>query len=180
MASGETRQYESPLLRRSFRRPDGTVGKQTVANLSMLPTAAVEAIEAVLKGKTLIDADAALEVSRSLPPGHAALVHAAAGQLGLPALLGPAGRERDLAYALICSRVLGPQPKLSTLAWWDEVTLGPDLGVAGASRNEVYAAMDWLLGRQDAIEVTLAGRHLREGGRAMFDLSSSWVEGSHG
>ncbi|MGH3908629.1 MAG: IS1634 family transposase, partial [Pseudonocardiaceae bacterium] len=179
VASGETREYESPLLRRSFRRPDGTVGKQTVANLSMLPTAAVDAIEAVLKGKTLIDADAALEVSTSLPHGHAALVHAAAGQLGLPALLGPAGRERDLAYALICSRVLRPTPKLSTLAWWDDVTLGPDLGVAGASRHEVYAAMDWLLGRQDAIEVTLAGRHLREGGRAMFDLSCSWVAGSH-
>ena len=79
MASGETREYESPLLRRSFRRPDGTVGKQTVANLSMLPTAAVDAIEAVLRGKTLIDADAAFEVSKSLPHGHAALAHAAAG-----------------------------------------------------------------------------------------------------
>ncbi len=179
MASGETREYESPLLRRSFRRPDGTVGKQTVANLSMLPTAAVDAIESVLRGKTLIDADAALSVRKSLPHGHAALVHAAAGQLGLPTLLGPAGRERDLAYALILSRVLRPKPKLSTLAWWNDVTLGPDLGVAGASRNEVYAAMDWLLGRQDAIESTLAARHLSEGGLAMFDLSSSWVEGSH-
>ncbi|MGH3594160.1 MAG: IS1634 family transposase, partial [Pseudonocardiaceae bacterium] len=179
VASGETREYESPLLRRSFRRPDGTVGKQTVANLSMLPTAAVDAIESVLRGKTLIDADAALSVRKSLPHGHAALVHAAAGQLGLPTLLGPAGRERDLAYALILSRVLRPKPKLSTLAWWNDVTLGPDLGVAGASRNEVYAAMDWLLGRQDAIESTLAARHLSEGGLAMFDLSSSWVEGSH-
>ncbi|MGH3696443.1 MAG: hypothetical protein ACRDRX_21040 [Pseudonocardiaceae bacterium] len=72
-----------------------------------------------------------------------------------------------------------PKPKLSTLAWWDDVTLGPDLGVAGASRDEVYRAMDWLLGRQDAIEAELAGRHLGEGGRAMVDLSSSWVEGSH-
>jgi hypothetical protein len=165
-------------LRRSFRKPDGTVGKQTVANLSMLPAAAVDAIEAVLKGKTLIEADAAVEVSRSLPHGHVALVHAGAARLGLPALLGPACRERDLAYALIVSRVLRPKPKLSTLAWWNDVTLGPDLGVAGASRNEVYAAMDWLLGRQDMIEASLAGRHLSEGGRAMFDLSSSWMEGS--
>jgi hypothetical protein len=39
VVSGETRDYESALLRRSFRRPDGTVGKQTVANLSMLPAA---------------------------------------------------------------------------------------------------------------------------------------------
>ena len=179
VASGETREYESPLLRRSFRRPDGTVGKQTVANLSMLPAAAVDAIEAVLKGKTLIEADAAVSVTKSLPHGHVALVHAAAGRLGLPELLGPACRERDLGYALILSRVLRPQPKLSTLAWWNDVTLGGDLEVAGASHNEVYTAMDWLLARQDSIEATLAGRHLSEGAMAMFDLSSSWMEGSH-
>ena len=179
VASGETREYESPLLRRSFRRADGTVGKQTVANLSMLPAAAVDAIEAVLKGKTLVDADAALQVSKSLPHGHVALVDAAARRLGLAQLLGPPCRERDLAYALIVSRVVRPKPKLSTLAWWDDVTLGVDLGVAGASRAEVYAAMDWLLGRQDTIEAALAGRHLGEGGMAMFDLSSSWVAGSH-
>jgi hypothetical protein len=178
VASGETRDYESALLRRSFRKPDGTVGKQTVANLSMLPAAAVDAIEAVLKGKTLIEVDAAVQVSRSLPHGHVALVCAGAARLGLPALLGPACRERDLAYALIVSRVLRPTPKLSTLAWWNDVTLGPDLGVAGASRNEVYAAMDWFLGRQDPIETSLAKRHLSEGGRAMFDLSSWWMQGS--
>jgi len=179
VASGETREYMTPLLRRSFRRADGTVGKQTVANLSTLPAAAVDAIEAVLKGKTLLDAEAALAVTRSLPHGHVALVAAAATKLGLPALLGPACRERDLAYALIVSRVLRPRPKLSTLAWWNDTTLGADLGVSGASRDEVYAAMDWLLGRQDAIEAGLAGRHLREGGMAMFDLSSSWLEGRH-
>jgi hypothetical protein len=53
-----------------------------------------------------------------------------------------------------------------------------DLGVAGVSRKEVHAAMDWLGKRQDAIEAELARRHLSEGGMAMFDLSSSWMEGS--
>jgi hypothetical protein len=59
------------------------------------------------------------------------------------------------------------------------VTLGPDLAVAGASTDDIYAAMDWLVSRQDDIEKQLARRHLREGGIALFDLSSSWVEGSH-
>jgi hypothetical protein len=177
--SGETREYESRLLRRSFRKPDGKVGKETLANLSMLPAAAVDAIEAVLKGATLVDAGAALSITRSRAHGHVALVHAAARQLGLPELLGPPCPERDLAYALIISRVVAPKPKLATLAWWDDVTLGPDLGIADAPRDGVYAAMDWLLGRQDDIEAGLAGRHLRQGGIAMFDLSSSWVEGSH-
>ncbi len=106
-------------------------------------------------------------------------MHAAAAQLGLPALLGPACRERDLAYALVVSRVVAPKPKAATLAWWDDVTLGPDLGIAGAPRDGVYEAMDWLLEQQDDIEAELARRHLREGGIAMFDLSSSWVEGTH-
>jgi hypothetical protein len=177
--SGETREYESRLLRRSFRKPDGKVGKETLANLSMLPAAAVDAIEAVLKGAALVDASAALSITRSRAHGHVALVHAVAQQLGLPALLGPACRERDLAYGLIISRVVAPRPKLATLAWWDDVTLGPDLGIADAPRDDVYEAMDWLLDRQDDIEAELAGRHLRGGGIAMFDLSSSWVEGSH-
>ena len=177
--AGETREYESRLLRRSFRKPDGKVGKETLANLSMLPAAAVDAIEAVLKGATLVEAGAALRITRSRAHGHVALVHAAARQLGLPALLGPPCRERDLAYALIVSRVVAPAPKLATLAWWDDVTLGADLGIADTPRDDVYEAMDWLLERQDPIEAELARRHLREGGIAMFDLSSSWVEGTH-
>jgi hypothetical protein len=178
LRDGTERTYERHLLRRSFR-DGGKVRKETLANLSHLPPEAITAVRAVLAGATLIDADAAFEVTRSLPHGHAAAVHAMARRLGFPALLGPPGRDRDLAYALIISRVLRPASKLSTAGWWDDVTLGPDLGVAGASTDEIYAAMDWLTARQDGIEKQLAARHLAEGGIAMFDLSSSWVEGTH-
>src|SRR6266704_1976401 len=133
--SGEVREYESRLLRRSCRKPDGKVGKETLANLSALPAAAVDAVEAVLKGATLVDAGAALTVTRSRAHGHVALAHAVAGQLGLAGLLGPACRQRDLAYALIVSRVVAPRPKLATLAWRDDATLGPDLGIAAAPRD---------------------------------------------
>ena len=171
--------YERHLLRRSFRNAEGKPDKETLASLSALPAEAIAAIRAVLSGKTLVDVAEAFEITRSLPHGHVAAVHAMAQHLGFPALLGPAGRERDLALALIVSRVVRPKPKLSTLSWWGDTTLGPDLGVAGASPAEVYAAMDWLRGRQDAIEAELARRHLAEGGMAMFDLSSSWMEGTH-
>jgi hypothetical protein len=175
---GTVASYERHLLRRSFR-DGGKVRKETLANLSHLPPEAISAVRAVLAGQTLIDADAAFEITRSRPHGHAAAVHAMARKLGFPALLGPPGRHRDLAYALIISRVLRPASKLSTAGWWDDVTLGPDLGVAGASTDDIYAAMDWLHSRQDDIEKQLAARHLHQGGIAMFDLSSSWVEGSH-
>jgi hypothetical protein len=176
LRDGTERVYERHLLRRSYRE-GGKVRKETLANLSPLPDGAIEAVRLALAGKTLVDADAGVEVTRSLAHGHVAAVHQMARKLGFPALLGPPGPQRDLAYALVVSRVARPASKLSTIGWWDDVTLGADLGVAGASTDEVYEAMDWLLERQDGIEAALARRHLRDGGMALFDLSSSWVEG---
>jgi hypothetical protein len=180
--SGEQRVYESVLVRRTYR--DGAkVRHETLANLSALPAEAVSAIEATLKGERLVPAGQAVQITASVPHGHVAAVHAAAVQLGLPALLGPAGRPRDLALALIISRVAAPASKLSTLTWWADVTLGADLAVADASTDDIYAAMDWLEHRQDAIEAELARRHLgpqaNPSKMALFDLSSSWLEGRH-
>jgi hypothetical protein len=181
LASGEQREYRSYLLRRSYR-DGGTVKHETLANLSHLPVELIEVISRSLRGEAFVPAAAAVRVTRSLPHGHVAAVMAQAKALGLPALLGPAGRDRDLAVALIISRVCRPASKLSTLSWWADSTLGADLGVADASTDEVYAAMDWLLDRQDRIEARLAARHLapahNPAGMALFDLSSSWVEGT--
>ena len=179
-AGGERRAYPTYLLRRSFRDEHGRPRKETLANLTGLPEESIAALRATLKGRTLVDAEAAFEVERSVPHGDVAAAHVMAGKLGLRALLGPACRERDIAYALIVSRAVRPRPKLSTARWWEDgdTTLGIDLGVAGASTDEIYAAMDWLTSRQREIEKKLAARHLRPGGIAMFDLSSSWVEGS--
>ena len=179
---GERRDYQSAYLRRTFRE-GGKVRNETVANLSALPAHVVDWVEAGLKGKSLVPADQAATITRSVPHGHVAAVHAQAAALGLPAMLGPAGRQRDLAMALIISRVVHPGSKLATASWWDDTTLGVDLDVAGASTDEVYASMDWLLGRQDAIEAALAKRHLAPEANpsrmALFDLSSSWMEGRH-
>src|SRR5580658_5521908 len=180
---GREREYESRLLRHTYRE-DGKVRHKTIANLSKMPEAVVDAVEAALKGAVLVPAgQAAVSVAKSLPHGHVAAVHAMAAKLGLPALLGPAGRQRDLALALILSRVAHPASKLSTLAWWHDTTLGPDLGIGDATTDEAYAAMDWLQERQDSIETRLARRHLAPAPNpsrmALFDLSSSWLEGSH-
>ncbi len=143
----------------------------------------IDLIDAGLKGQQLVPAAAAFTITRSLPHGHVAAVAAMARKLGLAALLGPACRERDLAMALIISRVARPGSKLSTLTWWGDTTLGGDLGVAGASTDDIYAAMDWLAGQQDSIERELARRHLspavNPSRMALFDLTSAWMEGSH-
>ena len=120
--SGKERVYESVLLRRTFR--DGPkVRHETLANLSKLPPEAVDAIEATLKGQRLVPVAEAFTITRSLPHGHVAAVTAMAHRLGFPALLGPACRSRDLALALIVSRVIRPASKLSTLARWADTTL---------------------------------------------------------
>src|SRR5689334_4749796 len=178
---GRPRDYSSAYLRRTYREA-GTVKNETVANLSALPDHVIDLIDAGLKGRQLVPAGQAVTITRSVPHGHVAAAHAMAGELGLPALLGPAGRHRDLALALIISRVIKPGSKLSTLAWWADTTLGADLGVAEASTDDIYAAMDWLEDRQDAIEAGLARRHLAPEANpskmALFDLSSSWLEGT--
>jgi Transposase DDE domain len=179
---GRRKDYSSAYLRRTYREA-GKVMNETVANLSSLPDHVIDLIDAGLKGQQLVPAAEAVTITRSVPHGHVAAVHAMAAKLGLPALLGPAGRPRDLALALIISRVVKPGSKLSTLTWWADVTLGGDLGAAGASTDDIYAAMDWLEDRQDAIEAGLARRHLAPDANpsrmALFDLSSSWLEGSH-
>jgi hypothetical protein len=177
---GDERVYESVLLRRTYR--DGAkVRNETVANLSTLPEAAIAALEATLKGQTLIPAGSEFSKSRSLPHGDVAAVAAMARKLGLAALLGPPCRARDLVVALVISRVVRPKSKLSTLSWWPNTTLGADLGVADASTDEIYAAMDWVAGRQDKIEKKLADKHLapqvNPSRMALFDLTSSWVTG---
>ena len=177
---GRRRDYSSAYLRRTYRS-EGKVKNETVANLSSLPDHVIDLIDAGLKGRQLVPAGEAVTITRSLPHGHVAAVHALARELGLPALLGPAGRPRDLALALVISRVVAPGSKLSTLTWWADTTLGADLGVDGASTDDIYAAMDWLEHRQDAIEAGLARRHLAPEANparmALFDLSSSWMEG---
>jgi Transposase DDE domain len=180
---GREREYESRLLRHTYRE-DGKVRHKTVANLSKMPAPVVDAVEAALKGEVLVPAgQAAVTVAKSLPHGHVAAAYAMAARLGLPALLGPAGRQRDIALALVISRVAHPGSKLSTIAWWADTTLGPDLGIQDATTDEAYAAMDWLQARQEVIENKLARRHLAPEANparmALFDLSSSWLEGSH-
>jgi hypothetical protein len=169
--------YETTLLRRSYRE-GGKVKTETLANLSHLPPEAIAAVRASLAGQTLVAASEGFEVERSLPHGHVAAVWAMARELGLAKLLGPACPERDLVLALVVARACQPASKLATTRWWASTTLGPDLGVEGASTDDVYAAMDWLVARQAGTEAALARRHLAPGGRVLYDLSSSWVEGS--
>ena len=179
-AGGEPRATRCFLLRRSYRDENGKPRNETLANLSDLPDNAIAALRLALKGATLVDAGSVFDVERSIAHGDVAAAHVMAEKLGLRTLLGPPSKDRDVIYALILSRAVRPKSKLSTARWWNggDTTLACDLGVAGAGTDDIYAAMDWLLAQKGKIEKKLARRHLREGGIAMYDLSSSWMEGT--
>src|SRR6202022_2044887 len=171
------RVYRTHLLRRSSRE-DGTVKNETLGNLSHLPESLIEIIRRSLQGETFVPVAQAFEITRSRPHGHVQAVATAMQRLGLAALISSQPcRERELAVAMIASRIVAPHTKLATTRWWHTTTLADDFGVADADEDDLYAAMDWLLARQDRIEQKLAARHLTDGAVVLYDVSSSYYEG---
>jgi transposase len=170
--------YRTHLLRRSYR-DGGTVKNETLGNLSHLPELLIEIIRRSLQGETFIALGEAFEVTRSHPHGHVQAVAAAMQRLGFASLLGSKpSRERELALAMVAARIVAPSPKLATTRWWHTTTLASEFGVADVNEDDLYAAMDWLLARQDTIHKKLAARHLSDGGLVLYDLSSSYFEGT--
>ncbi len=170
--------YRTHLLRRSYRE-DGVVKNETLGNLSHLPDALIELIRRSLQGETFVPLGQAFEVVRSRSHGHVQAAALTVQRLGLAGLIASKPcRERELVLAMVASRIVAPHTKLATTRWWHTTTLAEDFGVADANEDDLYAAMDWLLARQGAIQKKLAARHLSAGGLVLYDLSSSYFEGS--
>ncbi len=172
--SGE---YSSVLVRQSYRE-GGKVKHRTLANLSKLPADVVDTVRAMLRGEQLGPLADSFEIVRALPHGNVLAVVGQIRKLGLDKLIAARPRrERELATAMIASRLLQPESKLATVRSWESSTLASELGVADADEDELYAAMDWLLEQQPKMEATLARRHLAEGGLVLYDLTSVCLEG---
>lgn len=172
------RVYCTHLLRRSFRE-DGRVRNETLGNISHLPESLIDVIRRSLQGESFVSAEQSFDVLASRAHGHVQAVHAAMARLGFASLIASQrSPERDLVCAMVAARVLAPATKLATTRWWETTSLAEEFGVAGTDANALYAAMDWLLKRQDTIERKLAKRHLREDGLVLYDVSSSYFEGS--
>jgi transposase len=171
------------LLRESYRE-NGKVRKRTLCNLSDWPAAHIEGLRGVLKGGTVIAPDReAFTVTRSLPHGHVGLALGMARKIGLDAMIGPVGnRCRDLVLAMLIARITDPGSKLATARALSPETatssLGTILGLGAVDEDELYTALDWLGERQPAIETALAKRHLKNGTLVLYDVSSSYMEGS--
>jgi transposase len=174
---GKHREYVTHLLRRSWRE-GGKVRNETVGNISHLPEEVVELVRAALRGERFVGFDERFRIERSLPAGHVEALVALGRRLELQRLLDRrASRERALCVAMIVQRVIAPGSKLAMTRVFQQSTLASELGVEGADEDELYAALDWLLARQERIEASLARRHLKEGTLVLYDVSSSYFEG---
>ena len=170
--------YRTHLLRRSYRE-GGTVKNETLGNLSHLPESLIDIVRRSLQGETFVPVGEAFEVVGSRGHGHVQAVARAMQRLDFASLIAAKpSRERDLVRAMVAARIVAPHTKLATTRWWHTTTLAQDFGVVDADENDLYAAMDWLLARQDTIEKKLAARHLQAGGLVLYDLSSSYFEGT--
>src|SRR5690349_4098384 len=157
------------LLRESYRE-NGKVRKRTLCNLSDWPTAHVEGLRGVLKGGTVIPAEQdAFTILRSLPHGHVAAALGTARKIGFDG-----DRCRDLVLALLIGRILEPTSKLAAARALSPATasssLGEALGLGEVDDDDLYAALDWLLKCQPAIETKLAKRHLSNGTLVLYDV----------
>ena len=171
------------LLREAWREGK-RIRRRTVANLSKMPPALVDAVRAALDGGVVFPSlDAAVTIRRSRPHGHVAAVLGTLRSLGLVRVLGrKAGRKRDLAVAAVVARIIDPASKLATARALDPETastsLGAVLGLGPVTGNEMLDMLDWLLERQPWIEMSLANRHLKAGNTLiLYDVSSSYLEG---
>lgn len=173
------------LLRESFRA-QGKVKNRTLANLSGWSSERVEALRHVLRGRPLEPAApraaAALEIVRSWPHGHVAAVLGSVRRLDLERLLARApSTPRALVVAMLVHRLLAPGSKLATARGLAEATRTTTLSLAlklpKVDEDDLYAALDWLLARQGAIEQALARRHLQAGQLVLYDVTSTYFEG---
>ena len=165
------------LLRESYREGK-KVRKRTLANLSALSDEQIESIRAVLCGQSVRAVDELWQTVRSRPHGAVQAVRVAMQKLAFESLIASRpSAERDAVCAMVAARIIAPHTKLATTRWWHTTTLPEEFGVVSTDENDLYAAMDWLLERQYAIQKKLAARHLSEGALALYDLSSSYYEG---
>ena len=165
------------LLRESYRE-GGRVKSRTLANLSSLTEKQVEGMRRALRGEPLFGPDGPIRKVRDRSHGAVDAVRQVIRKLGLEVLIDrQPSRQRDLVMALLVARITDAQSKLATTRAWQTTTLPEDLGIADATEDDLYDAMDWLFDRQDAIEKKLAARHLRQHGLVLYDLSSSYFEG---
>lgn len=189
IATVPNRSSPPAILLRESRRQGKKVKTRTLANLTHWSAEKLEALRRVLADEggpagpsARREGSPEFEIQRSLPHGHVAAVLGTLRRLGVERIVASkCGPARNLVVAMIVARVIDPRSKLATARGLGRetafTTLGEALGVSAATEDDLYAAMDWLLPRQAAMEKAFAARHLAEHTLVLYDVTSTYYEG---
>jgi transposase len=167
------------LLRESFRL-HGKVRSRTLANLSHWEPARVQALRRALRG----DFDHLTAADPTLGPvfGLLHVLKKIADELGVTAALGKS-RLGKLALFVVLARLAHQGSRLSAVRWAQDHAVAEVLGLVRFDEDDLYAALDDLCARQEAIEQALYQRYVRRRGAPpalfLYDVTSSYLEGEH-
>ena len=172
------------LVRESYRE-DGKVKKRTLANITKLPQKMIDSIRALINGGSVVSKkpEDIFSITKSKAHGHCKAVFETIKQLKLETIFPQELTGKiPLLLAVIAARIIDPKSKLATARLLDPDTTNTSLPSLfelpeTTNENDIYASLDWLAKKQEAIEAALAKRHLKDKSTVFYDLTSVWVEG---
>ena len=167
------------LLRESFRQGPRVL-KRTLANLSHWPPQRVQALRRLLKGE--LDHLVPVDPINGPVFGLLYALKQVADGLGITAALGKTHLAK-LALFLVLARVAHQGSRLSAVRWARNHAVAEVLGLGPFDEDHLYATLDDLCDRQEAIERALYRRYLRGCPTPprlfLYDITSSYLEGQH-
>src|SRR4030067_779423 len=137
------------ILLRKAKRVGGKIVKTTLENLTDWPQEKISALQALLRGDTLVARDSAFTIEKTTPHGHVETVMGMVKKLKLDTLISAnRSRQRDLIVAMLVQGLIHPCSNLATTRLWPTNTLAKEPYVGDADSDELYSALDWLVERQ--------------------------------
>ena len=173
------------VLRSTFRDPvSGKMRHQQHGRIANVPLATLLNVQAALRGEVVRrDSPEAFKILRSREFGGSAALLALAKDIGLDTALYSKPAEpwvRDV-LAMIVGRILYQGSKLALTQQWNLSSLWDLCGTVGPVDvdKHCYEPMDRLLERQQAIQKSLAKKHLSNGCLVLYDITSTYFEGEY-
>ncbi len=170
------------LIRTSFRK-DGKNSHETISTLTGLSFEQLKLIQAALQGNVVLKKDFVIKHSKEYGASYALLQ--LAKDLELDKMMYSRTSEKWVhdCLAMIIGKVIYAGSKLSLTRVTSDSCLWDVCGVAQDkidANTHCYQSMDKLYKRQNAIQKKLAEKHLNNNSIILYDITSSYLEGSYG
>jgi len=176
----EDKSYTRYLLRESYREGK-KVKHRTIANLSKCSPEEIAAIRLALRHKKdlsqLTGQSKVVSLRQGLSVGAVWLIYDMARQLGIAEALGTT-RQGKLALWQIIARVIDQGSRLSAVRLAGTHAACDVLGLGKFDEDDLYDNLDWLCENQAAVEDKLFRRRPGNPGLFLYDVTSSYLEGT--